>query len=360
MGWVRPTGYETPTDWTNCPKAYDNSVGTQAAIYDVTVNHYSDWLNLTHAMMYCDKVRVHGRHDQSSGTAQVRLFYGEQWHTVYSGYLIDQDWKEIDLGESFAITKVGFRQVRLYFTGGVVVNEIWLQEGTPPYIPPPPSSVWSILSKLLARVGIFLWYNPYCAQSDAINDLNPILYVRQSSQGDTELRNLLAMVTDSIVPRAGLMFTKDLAAAEESCYQYNNAPGYHRILKGEYLRDVLITHAQVGGEEKDTETPVIESAFDWDNLIQGIDNLALKYDPDIEETDQAQWRADALLRHETQGEHGGQITVPVNCGHELYDVITVTDPRCGIVAGVYRIVAIETVYDTREGRYSQKLTLAAP
>ncbi|GAI26925.1 unnamed protein product, partial [marine sediment metagenome] len=264
-------------------------------------------------MMYCDAVRVYGRYDQSSGTAQVRLFYGEQWHTVYTGSLINQSWKEIDLGATYAITKVGFRQKRTYYDGNVALFELWLQEGTPPYIPPPPSSVWSILSKLLARAGIFLWYNPYCAQSGPLNELNPILYVRQSSQGDTELRNLLAMVTDSIVPRAGLVFTKDLSAAEASCYEYRNAPGYHRILRGEYSRDVLITHAQVGGETKDTEIPVIESAFDWDSLIQGIDNLALKYDPDIEETDQAQWRADALLRHETQGEQGGKITVPVNC-----------------------------------------------
>jgi len=258
------------------------------------------------------------------------------------------------------VTKVGFRQQRLYYDGMVRVNEIWLNEGTPPYIPPPPSSVWSILSKLLSRAGIFLWYNPYCAQSGPLNDLNPILYIRQSSQGDTAISNLLAMVTDSIVSREGFMFTKNLTSSEEPCYQYNNAPGYHRILKGEYSRDILITHAQVGGETRDTEIPVIKSAFDWDNLIQGIDNLALKYDPDIEETDQAQWRADALLRHETQGERGGRITVPVNCGHELYDVITVTDVRCGISQGVYRIVGIETVFDAREGRYSQGLTLSAP
>jgi len=57
---------------------------------------------------------------------------------------------------------------------------------------------------------------------------------------------------------------------------------------------------------------------------------------------------------------GDQITVTVNCGQELYDVISVTDTRAGIDAQTYRITAIATAYDKKTSRYEQTLRLAAP
>ena len=56
----------------------------------------------------------------------------------------------------------------------------------------------------------------------------------------------------------------------------------------------------------------------------------------------------------------GNLVIPANCGQELYDVITVTDERCGISAGKYRILALETDYNSRAGLYQQKLALGAP
>ena len=86
----------------------------------------------------------------------------------------------------------------------------------------------------------------------------------------------------------------------------------------------------------------------------------MQYDANLEEPDQAARRADALLRHETLEAVGDHIVVPTNVAQELYDVITVTDPRCGIDQEKYRILAIRTDYDRRKGRYDQTLTLGAP
>jgi hypothetical protein len=117
----------------------------------------------------------------------------------------------------------------------------------------------------------------------------------------------------------------------------------------------------VSGDTQD-EPPVHvrEAAFDWNLLSLGIDNLRMEYDANLEESDQAAKRADALLRHETLEALGDQITVPANVGQELYDVVTLTDRRCGIDQDKYRVLAIQTDYDRHKSQYEQRLTVGAP
>ena len=175
------------------------------------------------------------------------------------------------------------------------------------------------------------------------------------------MRRLFSFVTDGLIQREAFAFVKDLLPTESPCYEYRNTPGYHPILKGEYGENLTISHTQVSGEtQEEPPTPVWESAFDWDNLLRGIDTLVMEYDPNLEETDQAAKRAVALLRYEALRSLGGQITVPTNCGQELYDVISVTDTRVALEGKDYRVLAIQTDYDRRSGRYEQTLTLGAP
>jgi hypothetical protein len=56
----------------------------------------------------------------------------------------------------------------------------------------------------------------------------------------------------------------------------------------------------------------------------------------------------------------GNLVVPTNVGQELLDVVTVTDERCGISEKNYRVQAIQTNYDRRQGGYEQRLTIGAP
>jgi hypothetical protein len=86
----------------------------------------------------------------------------------------------------------------------------------------------------------------------------------------------------------------------------------------------------------------------------------MQYFPNLEEPEQAIYRAEALLRHEAQRSWGDQITVPLNCGQELYDVIELTDARSGIDHQNHRVLAIRTDYDTRNAQYDQTITLGAP
>lgn len=224
-----------------------------------------------------------------------------------------------------------------------------------------PCRVWEILYQFLGRLGIRLWNHPTAPKSYNLDNYYPKFLSRGGTHAGTQLSRLLSFVTDALVPTQALCFAKDLLSSEASAYEYKFQPGYHPILEGSFADKLTITHAQVSGDTED-EPPVRvrEAAFDWDLLGLGIDNLRMQYDANLEEADQAQKRADALLRHETLEASGDHIVTPTNVGQELYDVITVTDQRCGIDQVKYRVLAIQTDYDRRQARYEQKLTLGAP
>ncbi|RLC59767.1 MAG: hypothetical protein DRH54_01835, partial [Chloroflexi bacterium] len=88
--------------------------------------------------------------------------------------------------------------------------------------------------------------------------------------------------------------------------------------------------------------------------------LEQSYDPNLQSATRAQERADAILRKQSLRAQRGNLVIPVNCGQELYDVITVTDDRCGISSKKYRVMRIDTQYNRHQGLYHQELTLGAP
>jgi len=76
---------------------------------------------------------------------------------------------------------------------------------------------------------------------------------------------------------------------------------------------------------------------------------------------QVQDRADATLRRALTGTATGEMTAPVNCGIELWDVIEITDPLAGLSSVKKRIAEIEVRYSTGERpAYEQKLSLVEP
>jgi hypothetical protein len=198
-----------------------------------------------------------------------------------------------------------------------------------------------------------------------MDNFYPKYLVRGGSQGHTQVRRLLSFVTDGLIQREAFAFVKDLLPTESPCYSYSTNPtnsiNSHPILKGEYDQNLTITHAQVSGETEEVPpTPVRESAFDWDNLLRGIDALVMEYDPNLEETDQAAKRAVALLRTQQTQSTPATLIIPTNCGQELYDVVSVTDTRVPLGSKNYRVLAIQTDYDRRSGHYEQRLALGAP
>jgi len=88
------------------------------------------------------------------------------------------------------------------------------------------------------------------------------------------------------------------------------------------------------------------------------DRLAQVHDLNLTTVAQAQDRGDALLRKAALAATDGEITVPVNCGQELYDVIEVTDAGAGLSAARRRVLAIDLRYATgARPAYQQRLGL---
>jgi hypothetical protein len=227
-----------------------------------------------------------------------------------------------------------------------------------------PKSVWQILYQLLTRVGIKLTNTPSKPQSSAINNFYPDFTVNPGMPGDTTIRRLLSFVPDQLVFCGQEAFTKNPLPAEAPSYSYvapaiASASAGHPIISGRYQDAVTGSRARAIGRDADANR-IVRDAFDWDLLKLSIDEVEQVYDPNLQTATRAQERADALLREASLRAECGNLVVPTNIGQELLDVVTVTDARCGVDQEKYRVQGIRTLYDRRQRRYEQALTLGAP
>jgi len=227
-----------------------------------------------------------------------------------------------------------------------------------------PKSVWQILYQILARVGIRLYTPVSVPVSNPMSNFYPDLTINPGTPGDTALRRLLSFVPDGLIFTGQQAFVKNPLPDEASCYSYvapaiASASAGHPILSGQYSVSVSVSRTRAIGQDQDGNR-IVEEALDSDLSELGIDILEQVYDPNLSDATGTQERADALLRQASLRAERGNLVIPTNVGQELYDVITVTDARCGIEQVKYRVLAIQTDYDHRQGTYTQHLGLCAP
>ena len=228
---------------------------------------------------------------------------------------------------------------------------------------PANKNVWEIIQEIICRWGINLTMPAGIPYSSASQNLYPDFTLQPGTSGDAALRRIVSFIPDSLVFAGNEAYLKDLRADESSCYTYDviasGAWQSHPILQGKYSQAVPLTRARAIGRD-DEDNRIVEDAIDWTDLQLGIDIFQQDYDPNLQTTTRTQERADAILRKHALESQGGQIIVPVNCGQELYDVVTVTDQRCGISNKKYRVMDIDVNYSLREWQYRQTFTLGAP
>lgn len=102
MGWVSPTGFVDPdSKWSDEALAYDDDTGTNALNAKINWNSY---LELTHAALNCDKVRIYAR-DWDAGAydpdLDIDVYYDGGWNNIFSGLITKDTWveKTIPAGE---------------------------------------------------------------------------------------------------------------------------------------------------------------------------------------------------------------------------------------------------------------------
>ncbi len=208
-------------------------------------------------------------------------------------------------------------------------------------------NVFGILQYLFARAGLEF---SSIGASAAATSLYPAFTVGPGVSGLTAVRALLKMLPDVVVVSGGAGFLKEPQAVEASVYAYGTD---HALLAGRYA-DLLpaANRAQVFGEA------VFAERFDWPRVESVYDRLAQALDANLTTAQQAGDRADAMLRREALAAAGGDITVLVNCGQELYDVVEVTDAGAGLSAARRRVLGLSLRYSTGDRpAYEHRLAL---
>jgi len=221
-----------------------------------------------------------------------------------------------------------------------------------------PRSVWMVLARLLARAGLYLTTTPTQPHSPTIDGFYPDFTLTPGTRGDTAVRRLLSMVPDQLLflPH-GQAQTKDPRPTETPTWQYG--PGDNIVLAGRYGQAVIPSRARVLGRDAGGNR-LLHDEIDWAALGDGIDILDQVYDPNLDTAVRTYERALAITRRRALESHPAAITAPTNVFLILQDILEITDPRCGISARRYRVLADRVDFQRRHLRYHHTMMLGAP
>ena len=207
-------------------------------------------------------------------------------------------------------------------------------------------TVFVILQTLAARAGLDA--SAFSA-SAAMGGLYPAFTVSPGESGATAIKRLLAKVEDRVRFESGLLETVWPDVGDSSDYEYGPA---HGVRSGRYgSRPARWNRARVSG------VSVFDEAFDFDGAHEGGERVREVADQGITTTGQASDRADAELRRAQLEAEELRLVVGLNCGAELWDVVTVTDAVAGLVAEDRRVLGLG--FRRSRGRYELEMRLGA-
>jgi len=130
----------------------------------------------------------------------------------------------------------------------------------------------------------------------------------------------------------------------------------HAILRPQYFEEGrLINRVYVVGTDRDGNMVYGEAI---DNSING-EKLQIQTIPALTSYSEAQSVASNILSKTRLFAERGRITIPPNCGIELYDVIEINDTVCNQTTENYRVSGWLTVYRPTSGEYYQIVGLTS-
>ncbi|MBI2304694.1 MAG: hypothetical protein HYU86_08125 [Chloroflexi bacterium] len=209
-------------------------------------------------------------------------------------------------------------------------------------------SVFQILRFLFSRAGLEL---SSLSVSQTITDHSPAFTVHPSDSSLGAVERLLAMVPDVILFHNSRGYVKNPQGGDAVDYAYGTD---HPLIEGRYgTSAAVINRVQVFGQG------VFYDAPDWGEVSAMGPRLFQVHDLNLSTSAQTQDRGQTQLQKALRDTMGGEVTVPANCGQELYDVVEITDPRAGLSAARRRIEGIRLDYAaTKPTVYRQRLFLA--
>jgi len=277
------------------------------------------------------------------------------------GYLTSQG-NEVSEGQSFQITACEYRSsggkssLALHaedawsaLTGWRARHQFRWNRGSNQ------KAVKDMLAFVLAKAGIKL---EVLSTSATILNFYPDFSINPGENGREVVNKLLSFVPDVIFIEGNRAFLLNPLSSDASCYTYGNA---HSIYEGRYAQAELMPNSvRVEGWNTTTGAPIIASVFDWEAIESNYDRPIVIEDGNLGSVAQAQERGESILRKFTIASADGFISVPPNCGQQLYDIIEINDPRAGLSAVKRRVLGIGLLYSPRTSEYRQKIILGAP
>lgn len=208
-------------------------------------------------------------------------------------------------------------------------------------------NAFGILQFLFARAGLEF---SSTGASVASAGLYPAFTVNPGESALLAVRRLLSALPDVIFVRGESAFLTEPLASQAAGYAYGTD---HALLSGRYLdRLAHSNRVQAFGRG------IFAEGFDWPGVESTFDHLEQVHDMNLASPSDAEDRTEYVLRRHAIASTGGEITVPVQCGQELYDVIEVTDPGAGLSAAKRRVLGLSLRYGTgARPAYEHRITL---
>lgn len=213
-------------------------------------------------------------------------------------------------------------------------------------------AVKDMLAFVLAKAGIKL---EVLSTSSTILNFYPDFSINPGENGREVVNKLLSFVPDVIFIEGNRAFLLNPLASDTSCYSYGDT---HPIYEGRYAQAELTPNSvHVEGWNTSTSAPIIASVFDWGAVEGSYDKPLETEDRNLGSVAAAQARGEAVLRKAVIASANGPISVPPNCGQQLYDVVEINDTRAGLSAVSYRVLGLGLSYNPLKAAYRQQIIL---
>jgi hypothetical protein len=213
-------------------------------------------------------------------------------------------------------------------------------------------SLKDILAVILARAGIRL---TVITGSSALTGFFPDFTVNPGNKGKDIVLKLLGCVSDKLFIEGDTAYVIDPQSTDNPVYNYGAG---HDILESRYRYGLkTVNHIQVEGWDEGQGKAIISDSFEWNELSFTAEEFRHINDRNLNTITETGQRGTALLRKADMETENGMIVIPVNCGHQLYDVVAVTDSAAGLVAAAKRIIGIKLIFRPGRAEYLQYLSL---
>ena len=198
------------------------------------------------------------------------------------------------------------------------------------------TSVWTILNRLLTMAGLSA---SMTLSSPAIVATYPPMTILPNESLAVALDRLVSRVPDVLRFSDGVLQAIHARETDTAAYSYGG-DGHHPLFDVARTSALSrVNHVQVYGDG------AMAQAVNEDEMASVGSMLVQVVDRSLTTTSVASTRAQAELRARGVLRPRARITVPVNAGQQLHDVVSVTAPTVGWAAEKLRVAGLRTRYD---------------